>query len=113
MLQKAKYIYSLDSLLKVDNLPFKITIKMMAAIAKDAVRASSYESAAKVIHEHYKVKANVAIESANKYTMQNRIKLQGMRWNTETAQGVLSLKARIESDRWYEIESLISACFGK
>ena len=51
MFQKAKYIYSLDSLLKVDNLPFKITIKMMAAIAKDAVRASSYESAAKVIHE--------------------------------------------------------------
>lgn len=60
MLQKAKYVCPLDSLLKVDNLPFKITIKMMAAIAKEAVRASSYESAAKVIHEHYKVKVNVA-----------------------------------------------------
>ena len=54
-----------------------------------------------------------AIESANKYTMQNRMKLQGMRWNTETAQGVLSLKARLESDRWYEIESLLNAYLGK
>lgn len=48
-----------------------------------------------------------AIESANKYTMQNRMKLQGMRWNIEPAQRVLSLKARLESDRWYEVEPLL------
>ena len=48
-----------------------------------------------------------AIESANKYTMQNRMKLQGMRWNVESAQRVLSLKARLESDHWYEVEPLI------
>ena len=52
-----------------------------------------------------------AIESANKYTMQNRMKLQGMRWNPETAQGVLSLKARLESDRWHEVESLLQEHF--
>ena len=40
-----------------------------------------------------------AIESVNKYTMQNRMKLQGMRWNRETGQGMLSLKARLESGR--------------
>lgn len=61
-------------------------------------------------------KANVyvgsgAIESANKYTMQNRMKLQGMRWNMDTAQGVLSLKSRLESDCWYEVESLLQAHF--
>ena len=52
-----------------------------------------------------------AIESANKYTMQNRMKLQGMRWNPATAQGVLSLKSRLESDRWHEIEPLLHAHF--
>ena len=61
-------------------------------------------------------KANIyvgsgAIESANKYTMQNRMKLQGMRWNPNTAQGVLSLKSRLESDRWYEIEPLLQSHF--
>ncbi len=48
-----------------------------------------------------------AVESANKYTMQNRMKLQGMRWNRETGQGMLSLKARLESGRWFEIEPLL------
>ena len=48
-----------------------------------------------------------AIESANKYTMQNRMKLQGMRWNRETGQGMLSLKARLESGRWFEVEPLL------
>lgn len=52
-----------------------------------------------------------AIESANKYTMQNRMKLQGMRWNPDTAQGILSLKARLESDRWYEVEPLLNEHF--
>ena len=52
-----------------------------------------------------------AIESANKYTMQNRMKLQGMRWNPDTAQGVLALKSRLESDHWYEIEPLLQAHF--
>ena len=59
-LQKAKYVCPLDSILQVDKLPFKITIKMMAAIAKEAIRASSYESAARVIFEHYKVEINTA-----------------------------------------------------
>ena len=48
-----------------------------------------------------------AAESANKYTMQNRMKLQGMRWNKETGQGMLSLKARLESGCWNEVEPLL------
>lgn len=59
-LQKAKYVCPLDCILKVDKLPFKITVKMMAAIAKEAIRASSYESAARVIQEHYRVDINTA-----------------------------------------------------
>lgn len=41
-----------------------------------------------------------AIESGNKVVLQNRLKLPGMRWNTQTAQYVLSLKAKLESRLW-------------
>ena len=41
-----------------------------------------------------------AIESGNKIAVQNRLKLPGMRWNEETAQYVLSIKAKIESNLW-------------
>ena len=48
-----------------------------------------------------------ASESANKYTMQDRMKLQGMRWKTSTAQTMLALKCRIESNCWNEVEALV------
>ena len=48
-----------------------------------------------------------ASESANKYAMQDRMKLQGMRWKTSTAQTMLALKCRIESGRWTEVEPLV------
>lgn len=41
-----------------------------------------------------------AIDSGNKVVLQNRLKLPGMRWNTKTAQFVLSLKAKLESRLW-------------
>lgn len=41
-----------------------------------------------------------AIESGNKIAVQDRLKLPGMRWNEETAQYVLSIKAKIESRLW-------------
>lgn len=41
-----------------------------------------------------------AIESGNKIVLQNRLKLAGMRWNEETAQLMLSLKAKMESGLW-------------
>ena len=50
-----KSIYPLDAFLGIDNLPFKITAKMMAAIAKEAVRAASYERAVESIRQHYGV----------------------------------------------------------
>lgn len=50
-----------------------------------------------------------ASESANKYAMQNRMKLQGMRWNKECGQNMLALKTRLESDCWSEVESLIKS----
>jgi hypothetical protein len=52
-----------------------------------------------------------ASESANKYTMQNRMKLQGMRWNVMNAQWMLTLKTFYEAERWDEIEPIIKAHF--
>lgn len=42
-----------------------------------------------------------AIESSNKVVLQSRLKLAGMRWNVDTAQYVLSLKAKEKSGLWY------------
>ena len=49
-----------------------------------------------------------ASESANKYAMQNRMKLQGMRWNKESGQNMLALKTRLESGCWHEVEPLVA-----
>ena len=50
-----------------------------------------------------------ASESANKYVMQNRMKLQGMRWSVSRGQGMLSLKCLYESENWGEVEPLVEA----
>lgn len=42
-----------------------------------------------------------AIESGNKIVLQDRLKRAGMRWNTQTAQAMLTLKSKAESDLWY------------
>lgn len=41
-----------------------------------------------------------AIESGNKTVLQERLKLPGMRWNIDKAQGVLSLRAKEKSGLW-------------
>lgn len=48
-----------------------------------------------------------AIESGNIRLMQNRMKLQGMRWKLSSGQCMLSLKAKYESNKWDEVESLM------
>ena len=54
-----------------------------------------------------------AIESGNKIVLQDRLKRAGMRWNTATAQAMLSLKSKAESNIWYrDVESpFLSSCF--
>jgi len=41
-----------------------------------------------------------AIESGNKTVLQQRLKQAGMRWNVESAQPLLTLKAKSESNLW-------------
>ena len=49
-----------------------------------------------------------AIESGNKVVLQRRLKQAGMRWNTKTAQNMLTLTAKNESGLWLrDVSSLI------
>ena len=49
-----------------------------------------------------------AMESANIYMMQNRMKLQGMRWNVETGRYMLCLKSYHESHAWECVEDALN-----
>ena len=59
--------------------------------------------------EHGYFVGSGAIESSNKTVMQERLKLSGMRWNVDSAQGVLSLRARNESGHWDEVEAMVNS----
>ena len=54
-----------------------------------------------------------AIESGNKVVLQKRLKLAGMRWDEDTAQNLLSLRAKYESDLWCQcvVEKLLKHDF--
>ena len=54
-----------------------------------------------------------AIESGNKVVLQQRLKQAGMRWNVETAQNMLTLKAKAESSLWHsDVESFVLNLLG-
>jgi hypothetical protein len=48
-----------------------------------------------------------AIESGNKSVLQQRLKQAGMRWNPQTAQYLLSLRAKYKSGLWHQVEQLV------
>ena len=48
-----------------------------------------------------------AMESANIYMMQNRMKLPGMRWKTFSGQNMLTLKSYLASRSWKDIEIIL------
>jgi len=54
-----------------------------------------------------------AIESGNKVVLQKRLKLAGMRWNEQSAQYLLSLRAKFESNLWPEcvVNEILSCDF--
>jgi hypothetical protein len=54
-----------------------------------------------------------AIESGNKIILQDRLKRAGMRWNVDTAQALLTLKSKVESNLWMsDVERpFITHCF--
>jgi len=54
-----------------------------------------------------------AIESGNKIILQDRLKRAGMRWNVPTAQAMLTLKMKAESNLWFSDVELpfVNHCF--
>lgn len=56
-----------------------------------------------------------AIESGNKIILQDRLKRAGMRWNTQTAQAMLTLKTKAESGLWHcDVEiPFLQHCFSQ
>ena len=56
-----------------------------------------------------------AIESGNKIILQDRLKRAGMRWNTTTAQAMLTLKTKAESNVWLrDVEQpFLSQCLSR
>ena len=48
-----------------------------------------------------------AMESANIYMMQNRMKLPGMRWNVISGRKMLCLKSHKESQTWYKVDEAL------
>ncbi len=49
-----------------------------------------------------------AMESANIYMMQNRMKLSGMRWKVINGRHMLCLKCHYESHTWYKVDEELS-----
>lgn len=47
-----------------------------------------------------------AIESGNKLVLQQRLKQAGMRWNTDSAQALLTLRSKSESNLWHSAVEL-------
>ena len=55
-----------------------------------------------------------AMESANIYMMQDRMKLPGMRWNRKRGQHILTLKSYMAARNWDEVErQLYDCCYGR
>jgi hypothetical protein len=56
-----------------------------------------------------------AIESGNKLILQDRLKRAGIRWNTQTAQAMLTLKTKAESGIWFrDVEQpFIAQCLSR
>ena len=52
-IEKVKGIYPLDQVLMIDKAPFKATYRMMAAVAKEGIRCTSYPRSAAEIAEKY------------------------------------------------------------
>ena len=51
------------------------------------------------------------IESGNRSVMQERLKLPGMRWSVESAQFVLTLKCKYDSNLWESVVVLTAATY--
>lgn len=103
LIEDSKIEKVLKLLCKYKDLPHPKEVTNLYNYIKDRAESMDYKA---YIEAGYFIGSG-ASESANKYTMQDRMKLQGMRWNVPNAQTMLTLKTYYEAERWSEIELLI------
>ena len=92
--------------IEIDNLGIK-------QIPKNVVDLKNYikNNESRIDYPTYKAKGyyigSGPIESANKTVLQKRFKQAGMRWSVESAQPLLTLRAKVESGLWSEVIDLV------
>jgi len=92
--KKEEALEQIENLTKKYKIP-KQTVKLPEYVSNNMDRID-YD---KYVENGYYIGSG-AIESGNKVIFQKRMKLAGMRWNKETAQRLLSLRAKFESGLW-------------
>ena len=61
-LGRPKTIAPLDELLRIDNLPFKMTVAVMLDVAREGIQSSSYKEAAEKLRERYSLETKTSSE---------------------------------------------------
>lgn len=89
--QIEKAISEVDKIKKIDE--SVVNLKTYLRNNRDKINYREY------IKKGYYIGSG-AIESANKVILQKRLKQSGMRWSVESAQAVLTLRAKVESGLW-------------
>jgi hypothetical protein len=83
----------------INNISIKQGQKSTFDLSKYILNNINNINYAKYINKGYFIGSG-AVESANRYVLQERLKLPGMRWETTNGQAVLSLMAKLKSGLW-------------
>jgi hypothetical protein len=96
-LKKSKYNDVLKEILKLEQ-KHKIVKETISQYISSNLDIIDYEL---YLNKNYIIGSG-AIESSNKTVLQSRLKQPGMQWHIETAQSLVTLRAKKESGRWEE-----------
>jgi hypothetical protein len=96
-LKNSRFESVLEELERVDKTHFDRVTFSLSGYIRNNINNIDY---AAYIKKGYFIGSG-AVESGNKTILQKRLKQAGMRWNTETAQSLLTLRAKQESGLWH------------
>jgi hypothetical protein len=95
-IEKSQHDYVLKEVIKMENKIHLIKDRLSTYITNniDCIDYAAYTA------KGYDVGSG-AIESSNKTVLQYRLKQPGMRWNLTNAQNMVTLRAKMESGKWW------------
>lgn len=101
-----KAVYPLDHELKLDSLPFKVTHDMMCRVAREAVRARSFQEACDEIEEKYHIRlSKTLVQSITEYVancvFEEQAKLADVARQTPYLQSSQRERRKIQNDVLY------------